>query len=65
METTKKGGVPLYLWMLLGFAVGLGGGLFVNLTGQTVIPAVMDLIQAVGQIFLPKTDFGAQERIVD
>jgi hypothetical protein len=27
METTKKGGMPLYLWMLLaGFVVGLGGG---------------------------------------
>jgi DAACS family dicarboxylate/amino acid:cation (Na+ or H+) symporter len=52
METTKKGGVPLYLWMLLGFAVGLGGGLYVNLTGQTVIPEVMSIIQAVGQIFL-------------
>jgi Na+/H+-dicarboxylate symporter len=52
METTKKGGVPLHLWMLLGFAVGLGGGLYVNLTGQTVIPEVMSIIQAVGQIFL-------------
>ncbi|HYD26660.1 dicarboxylate/amino acid:cation symporter [Brevundimonas sp.] len=52
METTKRGGIPLYLWMLLGFAVGLGGGLFVNLTNQEVIPWVMDLIQAAGQIFL-------------
>jgi len=52
METTKRGGIPLYLWMLLGFAVGLGGGLFVNLTNQEVIPWVMDIIQAVGQIFL-------------
>ena len=52
METTKRGGVPLYLWMLLGFVVGLGGGLYVNLTGQVVIPAVMDIIVAVGQIFL-------------
>lgn len=52
METTKRGGVPLYLWMLLGFAVGLGGGLFVNLNGLVVDPRVMELIQAVGQIFL-------------
>ena len=52
METTKRGGIPLYLWMLLGFAVGLGGGLFVNLTNQEVIPWVMDIIQSVGQIFL-------------
>lgn len=52
METTKRGGIPLYLWMLLGFVVGLGGGLYVNLTGQVVIPVVMDLVVAVGQIFL-------------
>ena len=52
METTKRGGIPLYLWMLLGFAVGLGGGLYVNLTGQAVIPEVMEIIVAVGQIFL-------------
>ena len=52
METTKRGGIPLYLWMLLGFAAGLGGGLYVNLTGQMVIPEVMEIIQSVGQIFL-------------
>ncbi|MBB5659658.1 dicarboxylate/amino acid:cation symporter [Brevundimonas halotolerans] len=52
MEKTKRGGVPLYLWMLLGFAVGLGGGLYVNLNDLVVIPWVMELIQAVGQIFL-------------
>jgi DAACS family dicarboxylate/amino acid:cation (Na+ or H+) symporter len=52
METTKRGGVPLYLWMLLGFAAGLGGGLYVNLNDLVVIPWVMELIQAVGQIFL-------------
>jgi Na+/H+-dicarboxylate symporter len=51
-STTKRGAVPLYIWMLVGFVVGLGGGLFVNLTGQEVIPWVMDIIQAVGQIFL-------------
>ncbi|NJC42335.1 DAACS family dicarboxylate/amino acid:cation (Na+ or H+) symporter [Brevundimonas alba] len=52
METTKRGGIPLYLWMLLGFVVGLGGGLYVNLTGQVVQPWAMDIIQAAGQIFL-------------
>ena len=52
MEATKKGGVPLYAWMLLGFAVGMGGGLYVNLNGLEVIPWVMDIIQSVGQIFL-------------
>lgn len=52
MEKTKRGGVPLYMWMLLGFAVGLGGGLYVNLNDLVVIPWVMELIQSVGQIFL-------------
>lgn len=52
MEATKKGGIPLYIWMLLGFAVGLGGGLYVNLNGLEVLPWAMDLIQSVGQIFL-------------
>jgi DAACS family dicarboxylate/amino acid:cation (Na+ or H+) symporter len=52
VEKTKRGGVPLYLWMLLGFAAGLGGGLYVNLNDLVVIPWVMELIQAVGQIFL-------------
>ena len=52
METTKRGGIPLYLWMLLGFAAGMGGGLYVNLNGLEVLPWVMDIIQAVGQIFL-------------
>ena len=52
METKKRGGIPLYLWMLVGFSVGMGGGLYVNLMGLEVIPWVMDSIQAVGQIFL-------------
>lgn len=52
MEKTKRGGVPLYMWMLLGFAGGLGGGLYVNLNDLVVIPWVMELIQSVGQIFL-------------
>lgn len=52
METKKRGGVPLYLWMLLGFAVGLGGGLYVNLNDLIVLPWVMEIIKSVGQIFL-------------
>ena len=52
METTKRGGIPLYVWMLAGFLIGLGGGLYVNLNGLEVIPWVMELVRAVGQIFL-------------
>jgi DAACS family dicarboxylate/amino acid:cation (Na+ or H+) symporter len=52
MEAKKRGKIPLYVWMLVGFSVGMGGGLFVNLNGLEVIPWVMDLIQSVGQIFL-------------
>ena len=52
METTKRGGIPLYVWMLVGFLAGLGGGLYVNLNGLEVVPWVMEIIQAVGQIFL-------------
>lgn len=52
METTKRGGIPLYVWMLVGFLAGLGGGLYVNLNGLVVVPEVMSLIQSVGQIFL-------------
>ena len=52
METTKRGGIPLYVWMLIGFLVGLGGGLYVNLNGLEVLPWVMEIVKAVGQIFL-------------
>lgn len=52
MEETKRGGIPLYVWMLLGFAVGMGAGLYVNLNGLEVLPGVMELIRSVGQIFL-------------
>jgi DAACS family dicarboxylate/amino acid:cation (Na+ or H+) symporter len=52
MDTVKRGGIPLYVWMLLGFVLGLAGGLYVNQNDLVVIPWVMDLIQAVGQIFL-------------
>ncbi|HEY1224890.1 MAG TPA: dicarboxylate/amino acid:cation symporter [Brevundimonas sp.] len=49
---TKRGGIPLYVFMLLGFVVGLGGGLYVNQNDIVVLPWAMDLIQSVGQIFL-------------
>jgi len=52
MDTAKKGGVPLYVWMLLGFAVGLGAGLYVFSSGQELQPWAMSLVQSVGQIFL-------------
>jgi Na+/H+-dicarboxylate symporter len=32
MDTIKRGKLPLHWLMLIGFVVGLGGGLFVNLT---------------------------------
>ena len=49
---TKRGGIPLYVFMLLGFVVGLGGGLYVNMNGLVVDAWAMDSIKAVGQIFL-------------
>lgn len=52
MDTVKRGGIPLWVWMLIGFAVGLGGGLYVNQSGLEMLPWVMDIVQAVGQIFL-------------
>jgi len=52
METTKRGGIPLYVWMLVGFLVGLGGGLLVNLNGLEVAPWAMEIVRAIGQIFL-------------
>jgi len=52
MDTVKRGGIPLYVWMLLGFVLGLAGGLYVNQNDLVVVPWVMDLVQAVGQIFL-------------
>ncbi len=54
--TTKKGGIPLHWLMLIGFVVGLGGGLFVN---QYVGPDVFwvqwvtsNVTGPAGQIFL-------------
>ncbi|MBU1326290.1 MAG: dicarboxylate/amino acid:cation symporter [Alphaproteobacteria bacterium] len=52
MDTVKRGGIPLYVWMLLGFVLGLAGGLYVNQNDLVVIPWVMEIVQAVGQIFL-------------
>jgi DAACS family dicarboxylate/amino acid:cation (Na+ or H+) symporter len=53
---TKPGGVPLYLWMLGGFLIGVIAGLWVNLTGQGDAPWVAALTENVttplGQIFL-------------
>jgi DAACS family dicarboxylate/amino acid:cation (Na+ or H+) symporter len=56
MDTTKKGGVPLHWLMLIGFVIGLGGGLYVN---QVVGPEVYwvqwvtaNLTGPAGQIFL-------------
>src|SRR6476661_7440059 len=56
METTKKGGVPLHWLMLIGFTIGLLGGLFVNLTVGAETPWVIWLTSNItgpaGQIFL-------------
>ncbi|HEV2082868.1 MAG TPA: dicarboxylate/amino acid:cation symporter [Brevundimonas sp.] len=52
MDTVKRGGIPLYVWMLLGFTLGLAGGLYVNQNDLVVLPWVMEIVQAVGQIFL-------------
>jgi DAACS family dicarboxylate/amino acid:cation (Na+ or H+) symporter len=56
MATTKKGGVPLHWLMLLGFAVGLAAGLYVNLSIGPDDPIVQwvteNLTGPIGQIFL-------------
>jgi len=56
MDTAKKGGIPLWLLMLLGFAIGLGAGLWVNLNVGADTPWVEQLTTNVtgpiGQIFL-------------
>ncbi len=56
MDTTKKGGIPLHWLMLIGFLIGLGGGLFVN---QSVGPdtywvqwLTSNVTGPAGQIFL-------------
>ena len=56
METTKRGGIALHWLMLIGFIVGLGGGLFVNLAVGADAPWVLWLTSNItgpaGQIFL-------------
>jgi DAACS family dicarboxylate/amino acid:cation (Na+ or H+) symporter len=56
MTETKRGGVPLHWLMLLGFAIGLGAGLWVNLSVGAETPWVEWLTSSVtgpiGQIFL-------------
>lgn len=56
MTETKPGKLPLHWLMLIGFLVGLGGGLLVNLTLGADVPWVIWLTSNVtgpiGQIFL-------------
>lgn len=56
METTKPGGIPFWLLMLAGFVIGLGAGLWVNLSVGAETPWVQTLTANVtgpiGQIFL-------------
>lgn len=53
MTETKKGGIPLHWLMLIGFVVGLGGGLWANFT---IHPDAdwwaITLAGTIGQIFL-------------
>src|SRR5262245_47480021 len=55
METTKKG-IPLHVWMLAGFAIGLAAGLWVHVQVGAEAPWVQWLTSNVtgpiGQIFL-------------
>ena len=56
MEETKKGGLPLHWLMLIGFVVGLAGGLAVNMLVGPETPWVIWLTSNItgpaGQIFL-------------
>jgi DAACS family dicarboxylate/amino acid:cation (Na+ or H+) symporter len=56
MEATKRGGLPLWVLMLAGFAIGLAAGLWVNLVVGPETPWVQHLTTSVtgpiGQIFL-------------
>ena len=56
MDTIKRGKLPLHWLMLIGFIVGLGGGMFVNLTTGADTAWVQWLTSNVtgpaGQIFL-------------
>ena len=55
MQETRKG-IPLHVWMLLGFLVGLGAGLYVNLYIGAETPWVewvtTNVTGPLGQIFL-------------
>jgi DAACS family dicarboxylate/amino acid:cation (Na+ or H+) symporter len=55
-EATKKGGIPLHVLMLLGFAIGLGAGLWVNMNigGEEpwVVWLTSNITGPLGQIFL-------------
>ena len=52
----KRGGIPLHVLMLAGFALGLGAGLWVNLNVGADAPWVIWLTSNItgplGQIFL-------------
>jgi len=54
--TTKKGGLPLHVLLLLGFVLGLGGGLWVNLNiggdAEWVQWVTSNITGPLGQIFL-------------
>lgn len=56
MDATKKGGIPLHWLMLIGFIVGLAGGLAVNLQVGADAPWVVwvtsNITGPAGQIFL-------------
>ncbi len=56
METTKKGGIALHWLMLIGFVVGLAGGMAVNLLVGADAPWVVwvtsNITGPAGQIFL-------------
>ncbi|CAN5267830.1 dicarboxylate/amino acid:cation symporter [soil metagenome] len=56
MTETKKGGLPLHWLMLIGFVVGLGGGLAVNMLVGADVPWVLwvtsNITGPAGQIFL-------------
>ena len=56
MEATKKGGIALHWLMLIGFVVGLGGGMAVNLLVGADAPWVVwvtsNITGPAGQIFL-------------
>jgi len=56
MATSKRGGIAFHWLMLLGFAVGLGAGLYVNLNIGADDPGVVwvttNITGPIGQLFL-------------